>query len=79
MTIDARTEIFFTIVAVNDFDFFASYKAVEFLECGLISFSSADIVASGEYMASIEADGEIFWAFSEVKNCGNLFKFIIQT
>lgn len=79
MTINARAEIFFTIVAVDDFDFFASDEAVEFLECSFVSFGGADIVTGGEYVASVEADGEILWVISEIENRGDLFKFIVQT
>lgn len=66
--VDFCSESLFAIVAVNDFDLVASDQAVKFGKGGFVSFFGADVVSSGEDVASVKANSEVGWAGGELKN-----------
>lgn len=78
VAVDAGAEGFFAVVAVNDFDAVAPDQAVEFGEGGFVGFGSADVVAGGEYVASVEADRKVCGVASEFENLGEMLEFVVE-
>lgn len=78
VTVDTGAEGFFAVVTMNDFDAVAPDQAVEFGECRFVGFGGADIVASGEDVASVEADREVVGVAREVKDLGKMLEFVVE-
>lgn len=78
VAVDAGAEGFFAIVAMDDFNAVAADQAVEFGEGGFVSFFGADVVAGGEDVAGVEADGEVFGVAGKFENFGEMFEFVVE-
>ena len=79
MPVDARPERFLRIVKMKRHDLFATECLFHFADSCPVTFGSADIIASRENVAGIDADGQPGRMLGRLDDGGEVFKSVAET
>ena len=77
--VDLRAEVGFGVVEVKGDDLIEPDERIELVHCVVPTFGRADIVAGGEQMGGIEADGKAPGIADAIEDRGQVFESISQT